>query len=167
MGVSVPIISRYLDILEGTFVIRRLKPFSTNLKKRLVKTPKVYIRDTGLIHCLLGIETYNELLGHPGLGTSYEAFIINSLLEKFPRHEASFYRSSGGSEIDLVLEKGNKRIAIEIKSSPAPRVSQGFYEALKVINPDEAFVIAPVEESFPLKEGVWVHNVKTFLEELV
>jgi len=164
MGVSVPTIKNYLDILEGTFVIRRLKPFFTNTKKRLIKSPKIYIRDSGIIHCLLGIENYNDLLGHPCLGNSYEAYIIASIIENFPRFDASFYRSSSGAEIDLVLEKGEKRIAIEIKSSSAPKVTQGFYEALKVIKPSRAFVIAPVDESFPLKEDIWVHNLKSLLE---
>ncbi len=164
MGVSVPTIKNYLDILEGTFVIRRLKPFFTNTKKRLIKSPKIYIRDTGLIHCLLGIESYNDLLGHPCLGNSYEAFIIPSILEKLPRYTPSFYRSSSGAEVDLILEKGQKKIAIEIKSSAAPKVSQGFYEALKVIQPDKSFVVAPVEDSFPLKGNIWVHNLKTLLE---
>jgi len=166
MGVSVPTIKNYLDILEGTFIIRRLKPFFTNTKKRLVKSPKIYIRDTGLIHCLLGIESYNDLLGHPGLGNSYEAFVIASILENFPRYEASFYRSSGGSEIDLVLERGVKRIAIEIKSSANPKLSQGFWEALKVIEPQKAYVVAPVSMSFPLKHDVWVHNLPRLLEIL-
>jgi len=164
MGVSVPTIKNYLDILEGTFVIRRLEPFFTNTKKRLIKSPKIYIRDSGLIHCLLGIESYNDLLGHPALRNSYEAFDLASLIEKYPRYHSSFYRSSGGAEIDLVLEKGNKRIAIEIKSSSAPRVTQGFYEALKVVNPEKAFVIAPVDSSFPLNEDIWVHNLESLLE---
>jgi hypothetical protein len=164
MGVSVPTIKKYLDILEGTFVIRRLKPFFTNTKKRLIKSPKIYIRDSGLIHCLLGIETYNDLLGHPCLGNSYEAFIIASILEKFPRYEGSYYRSSSGAEVDLVLEKGEKRIAIEIKSSSVPKVTQGFYEALKVIKPAKVFIVAPVDESFPLKEEIWVHNLKALLK---
>ena len=163
MGVSVPTIRNYLDILEGTFGIRMLSPFFTNTRKRLVKSPKIYIRDTGLIHCLLGIESYNELLGHPCLGTSYEAFVIASILERFPRYDASFYRSSGGAEVDLVLEKGTTRIAIEIKHSAAPKLTQGFYEALKVIKPERAFVVAPVDSPFPLREGLWVHNLETFL----
>lgn len=163
MGVSVPTIKNYIDILEGTFVIRQLRPFHTNTKKRLVKSPKVYIRDTGLIHCLLGIENYNDLLGHPALGNSYEAFVIASLLENFPRYEASFYRSSSGAEIDLVLEKGRKKIAIEIKSSSAPSLTQGYFEALKVIQPEEAFVLAPVDTSFPLKNDIWVHNLESML----
>lgn len=164
MGVSSPTIKSYLDILEGTFVIRRLKPFHTNTKKRLIKSPKIYIRDTGITHCLLGIEAYNDLLGHPALGNSFEAVVISSILERFTRYEASFYRSSSGAEIDLVLEKGKKIIAIEIKSSAAPTLTQGFFEALKIISPDKAFVIAQVDTSFPLKNDIWAHNLKTVLE---
>ncbi|MBL4865741.1 MAG: ATP-binding protein [Pseudomonadales bacterium] len=163
MGVSVPTIKNYLDILEGAFVIRRLKPFHTKTKKRLVKSPKIYIRDSGLIHCLLGIESHNDLLGHPALGNSFEVFVIESILQKYPRHQASFYRSSSGAEIDLVLEKGQNKIAIEIKSSSAPTLTQGFYEALKVIQPSQAFVIALVDSAFPIKDDVWVHSLKSFL----
>jgi len=163
MGISVPTVKKYLDILEGTFVIRRVKPFITNTKKRLIKSPKIYIRDSGLIHFLLGIEGYNDLLGHPCLGNSYETFVISSLLEELPRYTASFYRSSSGAEIDLVLEKGNKRIAIEIKASSAPKVTQGFYEALGIIKPEKSFIIAPVNESYPIKGGVWVHNLNTII----
>ncbi|MBC8452796.1 MAG: ATP-binding protein [Spirochaetes bacterium] len=166
MGVSVPTIRNYLDILEGAFVIRRLKPFFANTKKRLVKSPKIYIQDTGLIHCLLGIENYNDLLGHPGLGNSYEAFVIATLLEVMPRYSASFYRSSSGAEVDLVLEKGDRRIAIEIKSSAAPKLTQGFYEALHVINPEKAYVAAPVGNSYPLKDDVWVHNLSSLVKVL-
>ncbi len=166
MGISVPTVKHYIDILEGTFIVRRLQPFYTNLKKRLIKSPKIYIRDTGITHCLLGVESYNDLLGHPCHGGSYEAFIIADLLERLPRYQPSFYRSSGGAEVDLVLEKGNQRYAIEIKTSPAPKVTQGFYEALKVIRPDQAFIVAPVDEPFPLKHDVWVHNISTIYQAL-
>lgn len=164
MGVSAPTIKKYLDILEGTFVIRQLKPFHTNTKKRLIKSPKIYIRDSGLIHCLLGIESYNDLLGHPVLGSSYESFIIESLLHQFPRYTPSFYRSSSGAEIDLVLEKGNKKIAIEIKSSANPGLTQGFFEALKIIRPDKSFIIAPVDSPYPYKQDVWVYNIKDIIK---
>ncbi len=164
VGVTVPTIKRYLDILEGTFIIRSLKPFFTNTKKRLIKSPKIYIRDTGLIHTLLGIETYNDLLSHPILGTSYESFIISSLCTKFSKFDYCFYRSSSGTEIDLVLIKGIKKIAIEIKSTSAPRLTQGFFEGLKIIKPNTAIVIAPVKESFPIHKDIWVHNITTVLE---
>ncbi len=100
MGVSTPTIKHYLDILEGTFVIRQLKPFHTNTKKRLIKSPKIYIRDSGLIHCLLGIESFNDLLGHPILGTSYESYVIESLIQHFPRYIPSFNGSSSVPEFD-------------------------------------------------------------------
>ena len=164
MGLSVPTIKNYLDILEGTFVIRRLPPFHTNTKKRLIKSPKIYIRDSGLVHTLLGIDDFNELLGHPIRGAGFESTVIESLLQNFPGHEACFYRSSGGAEIDLILEKGPQRIAVEIKTSSAPRLSQGFFEALKIVQPQYDFVIAPVKDSFPLKEEIWVHPLKRFLE---
>jgi predicted AAA+ superfamily ATPase len=163
MGVSSPTIKNYLDILEGTFVIRRLPPYFTNTKKRLTKSPKIYIRDSGLTHCLLGIETFNDLLGHPGLGASYEAHVIVSILEKFPRYEAYFYRSSSGVEVDLILQKGQTKLVIEIKASSAPKVTQGFYEALKVVGPKMAYVIAPVANPYPIKEDVWVHSLQSFL----
>lgn len=164
MGVSTPTIKHYLDILEGTFVIRQLKPFHTNTKKRLIKSPKIYIRDSGLIHCLLGIESFNDLLGHPILGTSYESYVIESLIQHFPRYIPSFYRSSSGAEIDLVLEKGNRIIAIEIKSSSTPVLTQGFFEAQKVICPTKSLVIAPIVEPYPLKQGIWVYNLMHVLD---
>jgi predicted AAA+ superfamily ATPase len=163
MGVSIPTIKNYLDILEGTFILRRLPAFHTNTKKRLIKSPKIYIRDSGLVHCLLRIESYNELLGHPAIGTTFEIHVIESILQKFPRHTPSFYRSSGGAEIDLVLEKGLEKIAIEIKVSSAPSLTQGFYEALKVIKPSQSFVVAQVDSPYPLKNDIWVHNLQTFL----
>ena len=165
MGLSAPTIKRYLDILEGTFVIRQLKPFYTNTKKRLIKSPKVYIRDSGLVHCLLGVESYNDLLGHPVLGSSYESFILESILPQFPRHTPSFYRSSSGAEIDLVLEKGNHTIAIEIKSSANPALTQGFFEAQKIVCPDKSFIIAPIDKPYPYKKDVWVYNLQDFIQQ--
>ncbi len=164
MGVSSPTIRNYLDILEGTFVIRRLKPFHSNSKKRLIKSPKIYIRDSGLVHALLGIENYNELLGHPGIGASYETFVINSILEKYPRYEACYYRSSGGAEIDLVLIKGKEKIAIEIKCSATPKLTTGFHEAIKVIKPQKSFAIALIDQPFPLSQDVWAYNLNDFLK---
>ncbi len=164
MGLSVPTIKHYLDVLEGAFVIRRLPPFFTNTKKRLIKSPKVYIRDSGLVHTLLGITDFNGLLGHPILGASFESTVIESILQHYPRHEANFYRSSSGAEIDLILEKGNQRIAVEIKSSAAPKLSQGFYETLKIVQPQHAFVVASVKDSFPLNKDIWVHPLARFLE---
>ncbi len=164
MGISSPTIKNYLDILEGTFVIKRLQPFFSNSKKRLIKSPKIYIRDSGLIHALLRIESYNDLLGHPAIGGSFESFVISSILEKFPKHEACYYRSSGGAEIDLVLIKGKEKLAIEIKCSSTPKLSIGFHEAIKTIKPKHSFIIAQVDQSFPLNEKTWAYNLEEFLK---
>jgi len=163
MGVSKPTIKNYLDILTGTFVIRQLPAYHSNTKKRLVKSPKIYFKDSGLIHCLLGIESFNDILGHPALGNSYEAFVLATVLEKYPRHQASFYRSAGGAEIDLILQKGQHKIAIEIKASQSPKLSKGFYEALKVVQADIALVIAQIDEPYPLNNDVWAYDLKSFL----
>ena len=116
-----------------------------------------------LIHCLLGVESYNDLLGHPVSGSSYESFVIESLLQQFPRYSPSFYRSAGGAEIDLVLEKGNKKIAIEIKSSATPVLTQGFFEAQKIIQPDKSLIIAPVISHTPIKRMSGFYNLKDIL----
>jgi predicted AAA+ superfamily ATPase len=166
MGVAAGTIKNYIDILEGTFVIYQLRPFHTNTKKRLIKSSKVYIRDTGLLHNLLGIESMNDLLGHPTLGNSFESMVINSIKENCSRYNLSFYRTASGSEIDLVLEKGLEKICIEIKASMAPKMTQGFYEAIKVIRPDKVFVVAQVEDSYPIGDGVMVVNLKGLLDEL-
>lgn len=163
MGVSVPTIKNYLDILEGTFVIKRLPAYHSNSKKRLIKSPKIYIRDSGLVHALLRIENYNELLGHPAIGASFETFVISSVLEKFPHHEAFYYRSAGGAEIDLVLVKAKEKIAIEIKCSSAPVLSSGFHEAIKFVKPQKSYVIAQVDKPYPIHKDTWVHNLSTFL----
>ncbi len=166
MGLTSTTIKKYIDILEGTFAIRQLQPFYLNIKKRLVKTPKVYIRDTGLLHNILGIETMNDLLGHPIFGSSFESMAITNIIEKLKKYNPSFYRSSGGAEVDLVLEKGMKKICIEIKASMAPKVSRGFFEALKVINPDHTFVVAKVENSFPLTSDINVYGLSELLRVL-
>lgn len=167
LGVSANTIQKYLDILEGTYIIRQLQPFHTNTKKRLVKSPKVYIRDTGLLHQLLGIESYNDLLGHPIVGESFESHVITSIIENLPRYKASFFRSSGGSEIDLVLEKGQKKICIEVKASTTPKLTQGFYEAIKVIKPDACYVVANIKESYPIKDDIYALSLNELLEKLL
>lgn len=149
LGVSHHTVKSYIDILEQTFIIRTLKPFSTNLGKRLVKSSKVYIRDTGLLHALLGIEGMNDLLGHPVVGNSFESYVIENICTMFPRWAASFYRDSGGNEVDMVLERGEKRIAIEIKSSSAPKPGNGFWRSVDFLKPHETWVIGQVDSIYP------------------
>jgi len=164
LGVSSHTIRSYIDILQQTFIIRVLSPFSTNVKKRLIKSPKVYIRDSGLMHALLDIETMNDLLGHPNYGSSFEGLVIEIILTALPRWQAYFYRTANQAEIDLVLQKGQTTLAIEIKASTSPKVSRGFYQAINDIQADKAIVIAQVDENYPLRDNITAMNIKTFLQ---
>lgn len=158
-------VSRYLDILEQTFIIRSLQPYHTNLKKRLVKSPKIYIRDTGLLHTLLKIDEQEDLLSHPTLGSSFEIMVIENLIPLFPRHEAFFYRDSTGNEIDLILKKGQELIAIEIKASKAPKLTSSFWNALKFLKPDKSFIISQTEDTYPIEKDVLVTNLNTLITQ--
>ncbi len=165
LGLSHTTVKKYLDLFKGTYMVRILPPYHTNLKKRLVKSPKVYIRDTGILHALLNIESINDLHNHPVFGPSWETIIIENVLNKYSDWEAGFYRTSNGVEIDLILEKGNRRIAVECKASTAPKVTQGFYSALKDLKIREAWILAPVEGNYPLKENVLVTSLTEFLKK--
>lgn len=166
MGVSGHTIRKYIDLLEQTFVVRALPAWSGNVGKRLVKAPKVYIRDSGLLHALLGIETMEDLFSHPAYGASYEGFIIENILAQLPRWQASFYRTSSGSECDLVLERAGRRIAIEIKASTTPRLSRGNWNALETLQPDSGIVISPVDDAYPLGQGVMAMPLDAALDVL-
>jgi len=145
-------VRHYLDILESTFMVRVLPPYSANLGKRLVKSPKVYLRDSGLLHALLNLPSHDALLGHPVLGASWEGWVIEQILAQAPvGSRPSFLRTASGNEIDLLLElPGGQLRAIEIKHSASPKVGKGFGEVLDALNLESGFVIAPVSEPFPL-----------------
>lgn len=166
LGVSHHTVRSYMDILEQTFVLRVLKPFEANLKKRLIKSPKVYIRDTGLLHTLLGLETHNDLLGHPVYGGSWESFAIENILSLLPDWKSSFFRTSSGNEIDLILEKGSRRIAVECKASIAPSVGKGFWSALGDLGNPAAWIIAPVKDVYPIKKNVMVSPIHNFIKHM-
>ncbi len=163
LGVSYHTVRSYIDLLEQTFLIRVLYPLETNLKKRLVKSPKIYIRDTGLLHALLAIETHDDLLGHPVFGASWEGFVIENILSLLPLWSHGFYRTAAGAELDLVLIKRNEKIAVECKASTAPQVARGFWHALNDLKIDEAWIIAPVKEAYPISENVTISPLETFL----
>jgi len=166
MGVSGHTIRKYIDLLEQAFVVRTLQPWSGNTKKRLIKAPKVYIRDSGLLHALLDIESMEQLFSHPLYGASYEGFVIENLLSQLPRWKASFYRTSSGAECDLVLEKAGKRVAIEIKASTSPKLGRGNWSALETLEPDHSYVVAPVGVAYPLQQGVMVMSLDDVIEAL-
>ena len=166
LGVSHTTIRSYLDLLAETFMIRLLPPLLPNLKKRLIKSPRVYLRDSGILHTLLDIETEDDLLGHPVRGSSWEGMVIENILGEFRDWRGYFYRSAAGAEIDLVLEKGRIRIAVECKLSTAPEVGKGFWGALQDLEIKEASVIAPVKASFPIGKGIKVTSLSEFIKDL-
>jgi uncharacterized protein len=152
LGTTAPSVRHYLDILESTFMVRVLQPYSANLGKRLVKSPKVYLRDSGLLHALLNLPDHNALLGHPVLGASWEGWVIEQILAQAPAGaRPSFFRTASGNEIDLLLElPGGQLRAIEIKHSAAPKLGRGFAEVLDALQLESGFVIALVSEPYPL-----------------
>lgn len=153
-GVSPPTMQRYLDILEATYMLRRLPPLLANQGKRLVKSPKVYIQDSGLLHTLLGIRTLDELYGHPVAGASWEGWVLEQLARQLTDWTLSFYRTAAGAELDMVAERAGKRLAFEIKLSTAPAMSRGFWLAIEDVRPAQTWVIAPVEAGYPLAPKV-------------
>jgi predicted AAA+ superfamily ATPase len=166
MGVSSHTIRSYIDLLEQTFMVRTLPPYSGNVKKRLVKSPKVYIRDTGILHALLNIETMEDLFGHPIYGASFEGYVVENIITRLPRWQTFFYRTSNGAEIDLVLRKGMRKIAVEIKSSTSPRVAQGFWNCVDTIAPEQTAVIALVDAPYPIADNVTVFPLPEFVDSL-
>ncbi len=165
LGVTHHTIKNYLYILEETFMIRLLNPYHSNLKKRLVKSPKMYIRDSGIVHALLQIETYNELFGHPVYGFSFEGFVIESLINHHPKHEPFFYRTATGDEIDLLLIKGQEILAFEIKSSTSPQVEKGFWNCIRDIQPFKTVIIAQVDSPYPYKGDIIVYDLDSYLRQ--
>jgi predicted AAA+ superfamily ATPase len=163
LSVSAPTITSYIDLLSDLLLVRRLRPFHTNTGKRLTKSPKVYVRDSGLVHALLNIEDYNELSGHPVVGLSWEGFVIENLLAAAPEGTmASFYRTAAGAEIDLVLElPGRHGIwAIEIKRGLSAPIEKGFHIACDDIKPKHRFVVYFGDQSYPLSSKLQAISVK-------
>ena len=172
IGVSAPTVTSYLGLLVDLLLVRRLPPFHRNLGKRLVKSPKTYVRDSGLLHALLGIGDFNSLLGHPVIGASWEGFVIENLIAACPPGaKAGFYRTSAGAEIDLVLELGAVHgvWAIEIKRSPTPGLQKGNHHALADIVPRRSFYVHGGTDRFPMTantEAISLHALATELAAL-
>lgn len=166
LGVSHTTVRSWLDLLSQTFMIRLLEPTEVNLGKRLVKSPKVYVRDSGILHTLLEIEDADALFGHPALGSSWEGLVIENVLAVTPDWRPSFFRTANGAELDLVLERGQRRIAIECKASTAPDVSRGFWQSLEDLEVEKAYVAAPVGEAYPLRPRVEVCPLLTLMQRL-
>ncbi len=169
LELSTATIKKYLDFLENAFLIRQLAPYFPNVKKRLVKSPKIYIRDTGILHSLLNIENEDELTGHPIKGSSWEGFVVEQVLQLSGNdYQPFFYRSHQGAECDLVLLKSGKPVfAIEIKYSSAPKLTKGNNEAFKDIGARYNFVVTPDTDDYQISNNIRVCSLRIFLEKYI
>jgi predicted AAA+ superfamily ATPase len=154
LGVSEPTTRRHLDLLTDAFMIRQLQPWHANVRKRQVKAPKIYVRDTGLLHQLLGITTAKGLLSHPKLGASWEGFVIEQILRTEPHDEAYFWATHQGAEIDLILRRGDRLLGVECKRADAPRMTPSIRIALEDLELERVAVLYPGRQRYPLGERV-------------
>jgi len=166
LEISTTSVNRYIDLLCDLLLVRRLAPYHANLGKRLVKSPKVYVRDSGLVHALLGIDSMDTLLSHPVIGNSWEGFVIENILSVLPwSTHAFFYRTAAGAEIDLLLQFSDNRLwAIEIKRGHTPKPTKGFYQACEDLQPEKSFIIYSGKDDYPLSEDIHVTSLAGFLE---
>ena len=161
-------VARYVDLLADLLLVRRLPPLHANVRKRMAKAPKVYVRDSGIVHALLRLDDLDSVLGHPIAGASWEGFVIETLLRAAPeRTEASFYRTASGVEIDLVLELPGDRVwAVEIKRGLAPAVTRGFRVAIEDIQPDRALIVHGGEDRYPKGSGIEAIGLRELADDL-
>jgi predicted AAA+ superfamily ATPase len=169
LDVSGVTIGRYIDLMTDLLLIRRLKPWTYNIGKRLIKSPKIYVRDSGITHALLNISDTNQLLGHPVVGGSWEGFVIENILSVAPKGVQPFYYgTSGGAEIDLILEfSGATKWAIEIKRSSSPTVNKGFHIACEDIKPERRFVVYAGSDRFSLGNGITAISLSDLMREVM
>ncbi|MFP4091433.1 MAG: ATP-binding protein [Cyclobacteriaceae bacterium] len=168
LEVSGVTVGRYLDLMVDLLLVRRLKPWTKNIGKRLVRSSKVYVRDSGMTHALLYIATVNDLLGHPVVGGSWEGFVIENLMAVAPSSvQPYYYRTTGGAEIDLVLEFGGKeRWAIEIKRSSSPSLSRGFHQGCEDVQASRKYVVYSGQESFAMTRDVRAISLYELMREV-
>ena len=169
LSVSPPTVTSYVDLLVDLLLVRRLMPYYKNVGKRLIKAPKTYVRDSGLLHALLNIETMDELLGHPVVGSSWEGFVIENILAVVPgRTQAYFYRTQAGAEIDLILDFGSQKgiWAIEIKKGLSPKIEKGLRNALDDLKPKEAFIVYSGDDNYPINENIKVASLYSLMERI-
>jgi uncharacterized protein len=167
LGISHTSVRNYLDLLQETFMVHIVPPHLANSGKRMIKTPKVYISDTGIIAALLGLSDFNQLSGHPAFSSLWESLVISNLKGMFPRAELSFYRTSNGTEIDILMQLSGKLFAIACKSSMAPTLSRGFYSAIEDVAPAHTFVVAPILQSYALKPGITIVSLSDLFTQLL
>ena len=168
LGVSAPAVARYIDLLVDLLLVRRLRPWSGNLGKRLVRAPKVFVRDSGLLHALLELRSWHDVVGHPIAGPSWEGFVIENLIAAAGvRRVPFFYRTEDGAEIDLVFERGGRvEFAIEIKRTTAPEVSKGFRLGCEILRPRAAVVVHSGDDEWPMRDGVTAISLDAMVKRL-
>ncbi|MDB4584198.1 ATP-binding protein, partial [Draconibacterium sp.] len=166
LNVSNVTIKNYVNLLESTFMVSLLPPYLKNTGKRIVKNPKLYLTDTGISNALLRIHDFDQLSGHPGIGSTWETLVLTNLKSHFPELDYSFYRTSNGAEIDIIIEYGLKRIVVECKASPAPALTKGNYIAITDINPVKSFVVAPIQSGWPLKPNIEIVSISQLIQQL-
>lgn len=167
LSISAPTVSTYVDLLADLLLVRRLSPYHANAGKRLVKSPKVYVRDSGLVHALLGLPDAGALAGHPVVGASWEGFVIENILSVAdPLDPPSFYRTAAGAEIDLLFRHHGRLWAVEVKRSLSPAPGRGFHQALDDVGPDRAIVVYAGADRYPLARNVEAIGLQTLLAEL-
>lgn len=164
LGTSEATVRRYLDILSGFFMIRQLLPWHENLKKRQVKAPKVYVRDSGMLHALLGIRTQAELLTHPKLGASWEGYVVEEVIKTVRTDEVYFWATHQGAELDMLILKDGRKIGVEIKRQDAPRITPSMRIAMEDLRLDKLSVIYPGDRPYPLSEEITVYPVASLAE---
>jgi len=166
LGTSHTTVRNYIDLLNQTFMTRELQPLESNLGKRQVKSSKLYIRDSGILHSLLNISDFEELVSHPVFGFSWEGFVIDNICTYLNEFETFFYKTSQGAELDLVLVKGNKKIAFEFKVGDAPKPTRGFWNAVEDIKPEITFIVSPLADEYPISENVWGIGINELFDKL-
>lgn len=167
LGVTQPTANKYLELLEGSFIIRRLPPYFVNIKKRLVKSPKLYVCDSGLLHYLLRSFEMESLRGNPAIGNSWEGYVIEQIIREAPEFsDFYFYRTHQGAEADLVwITPSGKKVCIEVKFSVSPSISKGFYQSIKDLQADKSYVIIPSGERIERSDGLIICPLSIFLTE--
>jgi len=169
LGLSSNTIKKYISFFESAFIVRLLQPYHTNIKKRLIKSPKIYIRDSGILHYLQNINEKEDLYGNPILGNSWEGFVIEQIIELLPnKYQYYFFRTHDGSECDLVITKSQKTIvSIEIKYSSSPKLTRGSFYAFSDLNAKENYVITPNSDNYQIKKNIRVCNLYDFLNNYI
>jgi len=166
LGVSNQTVKNYIDLLKSTYMVDVVEPYISNTGKRLVKAPKVYISDSGIVSALLGIRSFEDLSGHPVFGAVWEAIVLTNLRGTFPEAEISFYRTAGGAEIDFVIQLNRQIIAIECKASYSPTLSKGNYIAIADILPKHTFVVTPSPKGWAMHKGINVVSLSDLINHL-